>query len=231
MLGRFLRQHGHRARIEGELRFPRWSEAPEQVVAALVGYLQDPSVRDPREVEAATRRQLRERESALDARLSGPQRWILHRLAARAKKLVRLRDNGQHNIVRLLLPIRRLCAELGNRWAERDWLAQPDDIFFLHWTELDRVIAMDDPTRDRPDLRTVVAARRAAYDYWFSVPAPDVVGADGRPITLETYEDASETRLVGIAASGGRVSGVARIAHSPAEAALLQRGEILVARS
>src|SRR5207248_10926892 len=62
MLGRFLRQHGHRARIEGELRFPRWSEAPEQVVAALVGYLQDPPVRDPREVEAATRRQLRERE-------------------------------------------------------------------------------------------------------------------------------------------------------------------------
>ena len=36
---------------------------------------------------------------------------------------------------------------------------------------------------------------------------------------------------MGIAVSGGRVRGVARITHSPQEAALVRTGEILVARS
>jgi hypothetical protein len=48
--------HGHRAEIEAELRYPRWSEAPEQVVAALVGYLGESVARDPRAVETDNRR-------------------------------------------------------------------------------------------------------------------------------------------------------------------------------
>jgi len=154
--------------------------------------------------------------------LDPARRWLLGKFIDRAKHLIRLRDNGQHFAVKLLLPIRQLCAGLGVRWAALGLLAQAEDVFFLNWQEVEATAA-------RPvDHREVVAARRTAYEHWFTVAAPEVVDADGVPVVDET---ASDSRLSGLGASGGRVTGVARIAHSPREAALLQRGEILVARS
>ncbi|MBV9599647.1 MAG: hypothetical protein JOZ87_22715, partial [Chloroflexi bacterium] len=229
-LGGFLRQHGHRSTIEGELLYPRWVEAPEEVIGMLKGYLQNPAVSDPHASEAANRERLRQDAAAFEARLGGARAWIIRLLVRRARQLVSLRDNGQHYLVRLLLPIRRLCVTLGVRWAARGWLAAADDVFFLHSSELENVSAGGATALQR-DLESIAAARRSAYEYWFTVPAPEVIGADGRPVSAQSDEPETATRLTGIAASGGRVRGIARIAHSPQEAALLQHGEILVARS
>jgi pyruvate,water dikinase len=231
MLERFLEAHGHRAKIEAELRYPRWSEAPEQVVEALVGFLGDTAARDPRAVESDNRRRHDAAARALDTRLAPLQRWVVNGMVARTRRLVRLRDNGQHYLVKLLLPVRRLFAELGLRWATRGWLTRPDDVFFLDWSELSTVVTAGDPAAAGLDLVSLAARRRLAYEHWFTVAAPEVIDAQGRPVTPEAEEGETPTRLIGIPASGGRVSGTARIAHSPKEAAQLHQGEILVARS
>jgi phosphohistidine swiveling domain-containing protein len=231
MLERFLEAHGHRAKIEAELRYPRWSEAPEQVVEALVGFLGDTAARDPRAVESDNRRRHDAAARALDTRLAPWQRWMLNGMVARTRRLVRLRDNGQHYLVKLLLPVRRLFAEFGLRWAARGWLTRPDDVFFLDFSELSKVVTAGDPAAAGLDLVSLAARRRLAYEHWFTVAAPEVIDAQGRPVPPEAQEGETPTRLVGIPASGGRVSGTARIAHSPQEAAQLRQGEILVARS
>src|SRR6185503_2979139 len=92
---------------------------------------------------------------ALDARLAPLQRWVVNGLVARTRRLVRLRDNGQHYLVKLLLPVRRLFAEFGLRWAARGWLMHPDDVFFLDWSELSRVATAGDPTVAGLDLITL----------------------------------------------------------------------------
>ena len=229
-LGEFLREHGHRATIEGELLYPRWAEAPEQVIAALAGYLQGDGARDPRETEAESRQRRDQTAAALDARLGRMQRRVIDPLVTRTQELIRLRDNGQHFVVKLFLPVRRLCAELGARWAERGWLAQPDDVFFLHASEVAALAFAGDPAA-ASDLATGVAQRRTAYRHWFSVTPPEVVDRGGQPVTLDAQAGETASRLIGIPASSGRVRGTARIAHSPQEAARLQPGEILVARS
>ena len=134
-------------------------------------------------------------------------------------------------MVKLVLPARRLCAELGTRWAARGWLAQPDDVFFLDASEVTRVVQTGDVAADGLDLAALVTGRRAAYEHWFGVSAPDVLGADGLPVTTDAEDTDTASRLVGLPVSGGRATGPARIAHSPQEAAKLQPGEILVARS
>ena len=231
MLERFLEAHGHRAKIEAELRYPRWSEAPEQVVEALVGFLGDTAARDPRAVESDNRRRHDAASRALDARLAPLQRWVLHGIVARTRRLVRVRDNGQHYLVKLVLPVRRLFAEFGLRWAARGWLTRPDDVFFLDFSELSRVVTAGDPAAAGFDLVSLAARRRLAYEHWFTVAAPEVIDAQGRPVIPEAEEGETPTRLIGIPASGGRISGTARIAHSPQESAQLRQGEILVARS
>lgn len=228
MLERFLDAHGHRAKIEAELRYPRWSEAPEQVVEALVGFLGDTAARNPLAVETDTRRRRDEAVQTLNARLGSFQRWVVNAMVVRTQRLVRLRDNGQHYLVKLVLPMRRLLAEFGVRWAARGWLTCPDDIFFLDLGEIGSIATAGEPA---VDLVTLTARRRLAYEHWFTVSAPEVIDAAGRPVTPEMEEGETATRLIGIPASGGRVSGTARIAHSPREAAHLRQGEILVARS
>src|SRR5690606_18949291 len=38
-LQRFLQRHGHRCMVEAELLYPRWAEAPEQVIQSIATYL------------------------------------------------------------------------------------------------------------------------------------------------------------------------------------------------
>ena len=78
------------------------------------------------------------------------------------------------------------------------------------------------------DLRKLTANRRLAYEYWFTVVPPDVIGLDGKPV----IEEEEHVRVLeGIAASGGQVRGKARIVLDPREAATLRAGEILVTQA
>ncbi|MEI2652493.1 MAG: PEP-utilizing enzyme [Microthrixaceae bacterium] len=64
-------------------------------------------------------------------------------------------------------------------------------------------------------------ARRSAYRYWFTQPMPDVLDAQGQPVTFAAASEQSDEAavLVGMAASRGQVTGVARVVMSPQEAA------------
>lgn len=222
----FLQRHGHRCMVEAELLFPRWREAPEQVIEALAGYLRFDASQVQRGAEAMHRREVATVE--VESRLNRFQRASFHRLLARLHRFARLRDNGQNYVVKLLLPMRHLYAVLGERWAARGWIVTADDIFFLVAEELTAVTAAGDPARAALDLRQIVAARRAAYTYWFTQPTPDALDAMGAPVHSAAQ---NEHLLIGMAASPGQVIGRARVVFSPAEAAALEAGDILVTRA
>ncbi len=139
-----------------------------------------------------------------------------------------MRDNGQNYVVKLLLPMRRLYAVLGERWATRGWLDDPAGIFFLVADELTAVAAAGDPAAAGLELRAQAAARRAAYAYWFTQPTPDALDAQRVPVALIAQEG---NTLTGMAASPGQVTGRARVVLSPQEAATLAPGDILVTRA
>jgi pyruvate,water dikinase len=225
-LGRFLQRHGHRCMVEAELLHPRWAEAPEQVIQSLATYVQMETAPVAVNMDAARRRD--EATVAVEARLNWWQRRRFRNTLARLHRFTRLRDNGQHYIVKLLLPMRCLYAELGRRWAERGWLQTAADIFFLVEEELSAVIAAGDPAAAGLDLRLTVAERRAAYTYWFTQPAPDALDAHGAPVTMRAL---TGDVLTGMAASPGEVEGRARVVMTPAGASALQPGDILVTRA
>ena len=105
------------------------------------------------------------------------------------------------------------------------------------------------------DLPALVAERRRAYEYWFDIVPPEVIGPDGQPVVDRTaapstwlpsgYGEPGRTAVLGtnredeppgavlqgIPASGGQVRGTARIIRNPREATRLQAGDILVTRS
>ena len=225
-LQRFLQRHGHRCMVEAELLYPRWREAPAQVIEALVPYLA--MTTPPAALNSAAAQRREEATAQVTAHLNRFQHRNFQQMLARLHRFTRLRDNGQHYVVKLLLPMRHLYGELGRRWTERGWLAGAEDIFFLVAEELTAVVAAGDPAQAGLDLAAVAAARRAAYAYWFTQPTPDALDGAGAPVAVAAADGAV---LTGMAASPGQVTGRARVVLTPAEAARLEPGDILVTRA
>lgn len=231
LLESFLERFGHRCPNEGEWLNPRWVDAPEQVVEAMAGYLQAGDRFNPTEGEA---RQRQRREDALawtEAHLDPLRRSIFRLCLARAQHGARLRENGKHYYMKLALVVRRIEVLYGERWSSRGWLKKPADIFFLTLPDLKRVVEAGDPVAAGLDLRTLVDERHKSFQYWSDVAAPEVIGADGRPVATQPDAEPEGPVMLGIAASGGQVRGRARIIHSPREANRLQTGDILVTRA
>lgn len=220
----FLQRHGHRAAVEAELRYPRWIEAPEQVVEQLQSYLRNPSTVSSE--QAALRR-----EAATADYLKKLGMWHqmgFRYLLDRAHRFTRMRDNGQGYVVKLLLPIRMLLAELGRRFVSRGWLKSEDDLFFLVQEELWAIAQAPSPLAT--GLQGQADARRAAQEHWCRQTPPDALDAEFEPVQSRSLSD-DPNSLCGVAASRGLITGIARIVATPQDANRLQPGEILVTRS
>ena len=230
LLDGFLLRHGHRCMIEAELLHPRWAEAPELVLGSVASYLRVGTEQDQSAAEARQRAEREEATRRAQEKLGLFRRRFFLSSLERAQRLVRLRDNGQHYLVKLLLPIRRLYATLAERWAERDWLRAPDDFFFLVIPEIEAVLKAGDPAGTGLDLKHITSERRTAYDHWFGVAIPEVLDADGRPVIADA-DAADRDVLPGVAASAGQITGVARVIRQARDAVNLEPGQILVTRA
>jgi pyruvate,water dikinase len=118
----------------------------------------------------------------------------------------------------------------GRRWAQRGWLQQAEDFFFLTIPEIQAIIAAGNPATIHLDLLKVIAERRMAFEGWFKIESPEVIDSKGKPLAWQTAK-AQKDCLQGLAISGGSVRGVARVILDPREAIQLQPGEILVTRA
>jgi rifampicin phosphotransferase len=226
LLVQFLIRHGHRCPNELELLHPRWAEAPEQVIALVDNYLRAGESINPLAAEAEQRKRRKDTVTSIEAQLDPLRRLVFRLLLKRAQCGVVVRDNSRYYMAKFIFPTRRVYAELGERWVERGLLKQTNDIFFLTLAEITTII------EERPHLpskmQELVEQRRLAYDFWYTVAAPDSLGPDALPMREEEQQ---RNVLKGIAASSGCVRGRARVVQTIQEALEtrpLQQGDILV---
>jgi pyruvate,water dikinase len=145
------------------------------------------------------------------------------------RRFARLRDNGQSYMVKLLLPLRRLYITLGERFTQRDLLADALDICFLVKKEIEAAVAGRGTDEGGASLQKIADRRREAWKAWCVRVAPYAIDGGLRPVLSE--EDADPNRLTGIPASRGTVTGKARVILSPGEASRLEPGDILVTKA
>ncbi|MBI1296314.1 hypothetical protein GC175_15280 [bacterium] len=227
----FLARHGHRSSSDAEWSHPRWIEDPSFVFSQIANYLRSGSAFNPHEAE---RRQQQERLDAtdvLDAQLNPLQRISFHRLLGQLHKLIQVRDNGQHYLSKLLLPLRLIFATLAVRWVARGWLANPDDIYFLTVPDIEAILVDGEGAVQQLRLDQLIETRRGAWRYWLMHPeSPVAVNPDGKPLSL--ISAIGDKQIVdGVAASSGRATGVARVVLSLKDAHKLNPGDILVTRA
>ncbi len=247
-LGRFMARYGSRGLAEIDLGRPRWSEDPSHVMEMVAGYLQ---IADPAHADGAqsgapdvvfarsatvANAAVDELAAAVRQGRHGRIRARLVRFAAgRARGLMALRESPKFFVVRLFGILRAELLEVGRELVAAGELAEPDDLFFLSFAELDAFAdagnhhANTEDTERANDWAGIISRRREAYRRErLRRQIPRLLLSDGRAFYAGmTAAGGAAGTLAGSPVSPGSVTGHVRVVRDPRAAGLLP-GEILV---
>jgi phosphohistidine swiveling domain-containing protein len=241
-LARHLEAFGHRTAMWG-LQTPSFIEDPSPVIKVLKDYATQPDSASPgHELD----RLVSERDAAVAEareRLRGYPAPVVAQfeamLAAARVGLLLTEDHGFYIDAYAASLLRDLLSEMGRRLVADGVIDEREDVLMLTYDDL-RVAALDLPGTDP---RTLVEQRRAKMAEHAGVTSPQRLGTmpagppPNSPLTRlvgksVTPAPSSEPGVVtGAAGSAGRVTGVARVVRSLAEAGALAPGEVLVAET
>ncbi len=146
----------------------------------------------------------------------------LRRILPRAHNAVRRREHTKSQLVDVAHRFQLAFRRLGEQMASEGLLPDADLVFFFTTGELPAFLA--DP---QPAAVAHAVARRSALDHQQQFEFPEISVGLPEPLEPQPVELADGV-LHGRPAARGIVEGVVRVAHSLADAAALEPGEILV---
>lgn len=225
----FMKLYGMRGIAEIDLGQPRWREEPTSIMQTLQSYLQIPDELAPDALfeKGANVAQLAIERLATKAHrgFSGAVKERMVRAAARRiRTLMGLRESPKFFMVRLMGIIRNELLASGDEFVNAGIIEKPEDLFFLHFHELQAVA-----NQDLHDWKSLIAERRAIYERENRrKQIPRVLASDGRAFYQGVGALAdTDTVISGSPVSPGVAEGIVHIIFDPSGARLAP-GEILV---
>jgi rifampicin phosphotransferase len=187
-----------------------------------------------RQQVAAERRE--QATQAMLKRLRGLRLALFRRLVTWAQKGVPLREEGLADLGLGYPQLRHMLLELGRRLARTGTVEQPDDIFWLFQDEAEQAASALDKGESIGSMASAVNQRKAVWRAEKRATPPPVLPPKSRwmGLDLNTFVAAQDGNQVGDTIRGagtspGRVTGTARVLHSPEDFDQMQPGDILVA--
>jgi pyruvate,water dikinase len=185
--------------------------------------------------ERLERERVQAKEELLE-RARGPKGWALRKTLGWATSMAEVREDSIASIGLAYPRLRVLLHELGRRLAMAGAIAEAEDIYWLEEAEIaERLDALEkgeslDSLADRVEKRKKI--RQAEQKIMPPAQLPHSKTYMGIPIeAFIPGEGGSEgDRLKGVGASGGKVTGIARVLHGPEDFDQMQQGDILVAK-
>ena len=216
-----MERYGFLSSSGTDFTVPPWSEQP-QLIWRAIGQLTAAETGNGR-TRASGARVRAERQ--VHDRLNWLQRRRFRYLLRSTRRHVRLRERISLFMSEDIAHMRGLYLALGRRLAGDGRLSVPDDLFYLYFRELARLV---DGSADEDLLRQEILERRKTLEADAAVDAEDLFY--GPPcLWRPTGGVIPAPYLEGIAGSHGRVQGFARIIRDPREvAAPLGKRDILV---
>lgn len=219
-----VREHGFHGPLEGEVSSVVWREDPAPLERLIREYAAREDPQDPRAHVARAKARLPEAQREVLAALPRWQRPAARQFLRLAARRIPLRGVAKRSFLQGIDIIRGSARRMGAELAEAGLLAEPEDVFYLTFEELQRAElprGVEDLVARRRERREVYK-RLALPGAWRGQPQP--VPIDGR-----SAEEAGRAEHVdGVGVSSGVVEGVARVVTDPAFSEV-EPDEILVA--
>jgi pyruvate,water dikinase len=227
-----LAQYGQRATYELDLGWPRYQEDPSSLLNIIRRY----AYNDGPAPESASRSEVS--WSSLISQASGLQRWLPWRCALAAplvsalQSLLIRRDELNDAKTRAIAACRRWDLALGQQWVKRGWLAQPEDIFWLTFEEIERALMVEGDAA--VGLSSTVQARKETYQTYAETKMPYRLPESQIPLIqlgVGLSSEPSSDVLVGLPISPGQVRGTILVLRHPDEFKQITDDIILVTPS
>ncbi|MFX0055212.1 MAG: PEP/pyruvate-binding domain-containing protein [Candidatus Hermodarchaeota archaeon] len=226
----FLNEFGVRGYTR-ELLYPRWGESPELVFDILKPLISEAG----KDVKTAEREALQRKiqaeaavEEGIRSQRFGGIKWgIFSAILGLAQKYTCFREDQRFNLDRWITRNRALFLEIGSHLKEAGTLSDASRIFFLHRKELKKLI------RGNLSVEKVAALSRLSEERYLDFKKNEDVTPPKFLCGSRAYNDPlplteSDSLLVGIPASQGKVSGRVRVLRTIHEISNVRAGDILV---
>jgi len=244
-----MNEDGWRMQRMSEMNMPTWVEDPTPALVNVKQFLQKGGNFNLDEERAKIIQQRKEAEKEVLSKVPHEQRGWFGRLMALAQKSGVFSEEHDHYLdLYTHAMMRRSALGLGRRFAQKETINEPDDIFFLIPDEVRR--AGINP--DQFNLRYIVDRRKADWLEWQKNPNPPAFLKEGfdldmamgilvksmDPIALKVVVGSMpqvrpelKADLYGTCGSPGVAEGPARVILNEDELHLVEEGDILVAAS
>jgi phosphohistidine swiveling domain-containing protein len=235
-IGPFLERYGNFGHAGEDMRAEAWADDPSLLLAEIGRRLavptQDPDERQARVIAEGDALAQRARETLRDrpADLAA-----FEEVLAVARAVGPLSEEHNYWLDRQMQSnIGRMFRVIGRRLADAGRLERAEDVFHF---ELAEIIAA---LRDGRDLRDLEPERRAEFARWSRMRAPATIGAPAPPLGTTGASSADlihrarqddDTVIKGVAASGGRHRGAAKLVWGTEDFKKMKPGDVLVCRS
>jgi phosphohistidine swiveling domain-containing protein len=225
----FLDRYGVRGVGEIDLGQPRWREDPTPVMQSLQSYL---GIAPEYAPDMLFAQGARAAEAAIERLAAEARRqrggWLKEKLLRGAARRVRLlmgaRESPKFIAVRAMGVVREFLLETGRDFAAVGTLARPDDLFFLHVSELEAL-----SRQEVRDWQALVTERRRIFARELRRrQVPRVLVSDGRAFYEGVGAEVDSDQVIsGSPVSPGVVEGLVHVVLDPRQVHLVP-GEILV---
>jgi pyruvate,water dikinase len=191
---------------------------------------------DPHQRQERLERQRQQATEQLLAHARGPRGWAVRKALGWATSMAEVREDSIASIGLAYPRLRALLHELGRRLAKAGAISEAEDIYWLEEAEIsDRLDALEkgelldslaDLVEERKKLRQaeqkIMPPAQLPYSKtYMGIPIEAFIPGEGGQ---------EGDKLKGVGASGGKVTGTARVLHGPEDFDQMQHGDILVAK-
>ncbi|HMD76019.1 MAG TPA: PEP/pyruvate-binding domain-containing protein [Terracidiphilus sp.] len=214
------------------------AEAPASLLETLKYFIAGQG-RSPYERQAAAVAAREQAAASQLARLRGLRLRLFRSVLGWAQRVAPMREDALASVGLGWPVLRRILRELGRRMAAAGAIAEPDEVFWLKWDEVEAAARSLDDGQPAGDYHRAIAERRQTWQRELSVMPPVVLPVKGGArffgLDLSRWMPARSSQaagniMKGIGASPGRVTGPACVIHGPEEFDQMKPGDILVAK-
>ena len=193
--------------------------------------------KDPSERQRALAARREEATAAIRARLDALRQKLFSRLLQWTQKYVPLREDALAGVGLAWPSMRRMLFELGRRLSAAGAIERPDDVFWLDGEELrDAAEALDAGRTKLENFSGAIGERKSEWRAQRLATPPPLLpkgvrflGVDWQRWMPARSEEPSGAVIEGVGASGGQITGLARVLGSPEDFGQMHPGEVLVA--
>ena len=227
----FWRSHRHLGSTYKDLIWPRWGDDIDECFNVVKGSLDSaalrPSIVNRRSAESRRAAQ-KEIVGSLRGLLAPARRRLLRWLFHYNEIYMAERDNHRHYFDRNWYELRRIYRSFGTRLTASGVLSDRDEVFFLGLAEIEAGMA-GDLSGEQAGKR--VAARRSVWEATLRQQGQKFLKGwapyDDRP---RGERADAKGQILGIPASPGQATGMARVVYDVRELSSVRDGQILVTR-